>query len=481
MKLYLDKVGIIDNSSVSIDGLTVVTGINSSGKTTVGRVLYSVISALGNAESDYDRARRDFIITKISSIHRTFGFSEEYGTNYPMLRRIKVTPESNPLFILAGRFYRRFTSDRLLMYFEALYDCLLTVSQDEFGEALEDRESGYRFFSELLEEDVSEEDFLRAKKEALKIWDEAHKILSAPNSFSLFVKENVREYLNFEFHDQIKPIKENDVKPIITLTDDKTVVVDLVIENKNDMNFSEKSNMKSYYSNSIFIDNPFVMDNLDEIYYYRNPYEYHKRKEGIHNRFIESHNYKLAKLIREDSENFFENVEKNNRLKEVFEKINAIVPGEFMGNSDGFFYVDDGSKLSVGNLATGSKMFFMIKRLLFNGAINEKTILVLDEPESHLHPEWINRFAEILVLLINEIKVRILLTTHSPNLMLALNYYAKKSNISDNAHFYIAERENYYSRIKCIDDNIGEGYSHLSLPLIQMNLMMNALDEEKND
>ena len=36
----------------------------------------------------------------------------------------------------------------------------------------------------------------------------------------------------------------------------------------------------------------------------------------------------------------------------------------------------------------------------------------------------------------------------------------------------------YYSHIECIDNRIGEGYSHLSLPLIEMNVRMEGIDEE---
>ena len=76
-------------------------------------------------------------------------------------------------------------------------------------------------------------------------------------------------------------------------------------------------------------------------------------------------------------------------------------------------------------------MFFIIKKLLLNGLLNDGTVLVLDEPESHLHPDWINKFAEMLVVLVENINVNVLLTTHSPNLMLALNVYARKMNVID--------------------------------------------------
>ena len=47
--------------------------------------------------------------------------------------------------------------------------------------------------------------------------------------------------------------------------------------------------------------------------------------------------------------------------------------------------------------------------------------------------------------------------------------------------FYLAEKipDSHYSQIRCIDDSIGEGYSHLSLPLIEMNLQLDALTSEE--
>ena len=196
---------------------------------------------------------------------------------------------------------------------------------------------------------------------------------------------------------------------------------------------------------------------------------------------IDDHDEVLIKLLMQSEKHgFFDDIEIKRKYDSVFEKINDIVPGEFYKNSNGVFYVRDGARLHVNNLATGSKMFFIIKKLLLNGLINENTVLVLDEPESHLHPEWINKFAEILVVLIKDVKVNVLLTTHSPNLMLALDYYSKKSQTEELAHFYLAhcDQDKYYSHIECIDNRIGEGYSHLSLPLIEMNVRMEGISDE---
>lgn len=82
--------------------------------------------------------------------------------------------------------------------------------------------------------------------------------------------------------------------------------------------------------------------------------------------------------------------------------------------------------------------------------------------------------------MIKEIKVNVLLTTHSPNLLLALNVYSKKMNIEKNSHFYLAEKmdDGYFSQIRNIDNSIGEGYSHLSIPIVEMNLELEKFNGE---
>lgn len=70
--------------------------------------------------------------------------------------------------------------------------------------------------------------------------------------------------------------------------------------------------------------------------------------------------------------------------------------------------------LKMINLSTGMKNFVILKQLLQNGSIDENGIVILDEPEIHLHPEWQLKFAEIIVLLQIEFGVHVLLNTHSP-------------------------------------------------------------------
>ena len=49
MKLELNNIGIIKKADIKIDGLTVIAGENDSGKSTVGKVLYSLVKSIALA------------------------------------------------------------------------------------------------------------------------------------------------------------------------------------------------------------------------------------------------------------------------------------------------------------------------------------------------------------------------------------------------------------------------------------------------
>ena len=58
---------------------------------------------------------------------------------------------------------------------------------------------------------------------------------------------------------------------------------------------------------------------------------------------------------------------------------------------------DSSKDIDVASLSTGLKAFVILKQLLINGNVQDKDVIVLDEPEIHLHPEWQLLYAEIIV------------------------------------------------------------------------------------
>jgi predicted ATPase len=121
--------------------------------------------------------------------------------------------------------------------------------------------------------------------------------------------------------------------------------------------------------------------------------------------------------------------------------------------SENFLYKrEDGSIFNLLDCATGIKSFAIIQLLLKNGFLNSKTLLIIDEPEAHLHPQWIIEYARLIVLLNKEIGVKFFIASHNPDMVSALKYISEKENI--------AERVNFYLSVKNVND-----YCYSTIPL----------------
>ena len=119
----------------------------------------------------------------------------------------------------------------------------------------------------------------------------------------------------------------------------------------------------------------------------------------------------------------------------------------------------------MSNLSTGIKSFIILKTLLRNGSINDNGVVILDEPEIHLHPEWQLKFAEVIVLIQKEFGVNILLNTHSPYFLNAIEVYVKKYGIEKKCKFYLTDDNEGRTNIKDVTDQTELIYEKLARPL----------------
>ena len=68
MEFSVRGIGIIKEADIKIDGLTVIAGSNNSGKTIVGRALYSIVNAVENLEEKQDMDQAVAIVDRILRI-----------------------------------------------------------------------------------------------------------------------------------------------------------------------------------------------------------------------------------------------------------------------------------------------------------------------------------------------------------------------------------------------------------------------------
>lgn len=138
--------------------------------------------------------------------------------------------------------------------------------------------------------------------------------------------------------------------------------------------------------------------------------------------------------------------------RKMIRRIQTIIDGSVVLDTDNlddelrFIREEDNLNIPIEETATGIKSFAYILRLLENGLLNNKTLLIIDEPEAHLHPQWIVEFARVLVLLHKELGVRILITSHNPDMVAAIQSISQRESVVSDLTFYQAEKSEVHYR-----------------------------------
>jgi AAA15 family ATPase/GTPase len=224
-------------------------------------------------------------------------------------------------------------------------------------------------------------------------------------------------------------------------------------------------------SAAIYIDTPFIMDDVKNFY--------GESYTGFYNT-ISHRDYLLELLIqRRSNSTVLEEVIFKQKISYLLSNIRSIVGGEFIEDEDNLFFAEQGLKKPVplSSVSTGIKMFLIIKRLLELGEVKERDVLIFDEPEIHLHPDWQIKFAEILILLQKEFNLTILLTTHSPYFLNAIEVFSKKYNAQKECKFYLAKSDGDVSDVNDVTENIDEVYQQMSLPFQKLDDIAYADDD----
>ena len=168
-----------------------------------------------------------------------------------------------------------------------------------------------------------------------------------------------------------------------------------------------------------------------------------------------------------------ENSITKNKISNVIE--NEIINGETkydIKNETFVYNRKDGFSLDLFSCATGLKSFSVLQMLYNNGFLDNKTLLILDEPEAHLHPEWIVQYARLIVMLHKELKVNFLIGSHSPDMVSAIKYISKKEleKDSNSVNFYIAqEQEKYNFNYKLLEKDIETIFNSFNSSLDKIN------------
>lgn len=409
MTLHIENFGKIKKADIELDGLTVVAGQNDTGKSTIGKALFAIVKSISEYPELYEIIKND----RISFVLRAFSF-------------------------------------------EAVRDEEIRKDENLFNEAREIRNflvhSGtknvppvaYSFIDHLVAYYEGKNDKSAAEKiSALKKYAD-HEVSSKEKFEEIVTNVFTRTFLS-----EINNSKHFDNISKISYDTNNDMIAEISFKSNNLLSLSfYEDNKISCFSDATFLDTPLYLDDRFESELY---YGFDVKQ-------------KLSEAQKDIS---------SDKNSIIYEKIDSVLgEASFSVNherKEWRYSVSKGAKsLSISNIASGSKSFGVLNILIRSGILKLDSILILDEPENHLHPEWQIKYAEILALMVRE-GYNILLTSHSPFFLQALRLYADKYGILENkAHFYLAEKINdgsNYSNIKDVTDKTEEIFANLAAPL----------------
>ncbi|MEI0488854.1 AAA family ATPase [Brachyspira pulli] len=426
MKLKISNFAKIEKADINIDGITVICGDNDTGKSTIGKILFSIFN--------YDnfkkvRIRNDFR----SKLYQTL-------TRYIFKNKIE-----HHYFEIMDNIFNNVDYPYNEINRDKLYNILKKNIPDKIFQNMND-ETIYKAADDILKVMSTSEDKLK-----FQIMSDYFENIFEYQINNLFNKNE-----NAELELEIKNQKMN-------------------IEFKNDecVKFDSDFNI---INNAFYIDNPFIINDVSSIIDDVN------NEIDIYYFFLEKTIYDF---VSDNNKNVFDSVRNKEILEKVYDVLNSVMNAKIINKNKEFYlhYNDNNTEIKLQNLSAGLKSFVIIKRLLENGSLNEKDVLILDEPEIHLHPKWQLIYAELIVLLQKYFNLTITITTHSHYFLEAINRFSKRHNIDERVNFYITELSENQSNVifKNVNDNLDIIYEKMYEPLEILSNMREEQDNEKNN
>lgn len=414
MKLVLKNVGKVQNAAVEINGITVIAGENDTGKSTVGKALFSMFNSFYNIDRKIMSERANSIDNQLSAVASDF------------------TPE----WVIAAD------------YSEATKEIIAIGKQKKSEEELRKIVSG--IISEYCERKLNtpSQDVINDCTERVI------KSLLIPDEEIL--KNVLQKNIDTEFRGQVGNIFFKE-ESLIQLAVRNEIVKIRFLNNK----IVDVTNPIRFGTETIYMDDPFVVDELSG----------YTLQSWPRMQTYPDHRSHLKKCLNSVSSNHnvVDEIVANKKLEQIYQKISMVCEGDVVKEKLGSVGYHIGTyRLEVKNMSTGLKTFAILKKLLTNGCIETNGTIILDEPEIHLHPEWQLVFAELIVLLHKEFGLHILLNTHSPYFLNAIEVYAAKYQVTDKCKYYLMQSTGKTSEIEDVSDNIEKIYRKLARPLQEL-------------
>ena len=419
MELSIRNIGRFNSAQVKLDGITVICGENSTGKSTIGKVLFSCFNSMCGLEEKI-RVQRQKELSKMI-------IKDYMGMDHQVILRMGKITDDYMDFLLSLN--GNYTYKNVMKFWER--------------------------YPETIARTFNRKDITSA---AIELMNKSNKDLFHAFIFRCF--DNT-------FAGQIRNLNSSpNAKALVTVQ---------FREGRNTIRFWKnrcalETNQVQIQHPAYYIDNPFVVDDLNTTVLFR---------RDIENNVIAAIQEAKKEQAADQMSDLFDAVSNKKKLEKIYSVLRTAYKGHTEIHNGVYQYKDENASANVDflNLSTGLKSFALIERLLESGKLKQKDVLILDEPEIHLHPEWQLVYAETIVLLQKEFDLTVLITTHSPYFLEAIEVFTKKHKTNDKAAYYLATNDGLSSKLEEVSGNLEEIYKLMFTPLQKLEDMENGIYE----
>lgn len=383
----------VKSAEIGLNGITLISGINGSGKSSISRLLYYAFKYA----NDYESIASDSVMPELRQIGRlvsnlTMGLrrgvsSVEMRNYYRQAEDANSIEVKIDAYCAALELFKEFVvgnENTLDSTDESVLKRIRSIIDDSI---LDKRKNKDASLSEMIEDVIKKTQGIKEKVLGL----------SSVRGYALY-----RQYLT--------EVLESDLKGV------------RIAEYGVPFVGKEVSNVPvlSFIQQAVYIDTPMIVGMNRRVWY---PImEYWKDLNDLLEIPVQkSYSHAINQYIK-----------------------NVIHGGSYYDDSLSFkgnmkYKRDDGLVIDLLDSATGIKSFSLLQTLLRNGVLSENTLLVIDEPEAHLHPQWIVEYARIIIMLHKKIGTKFFIASHSTDFVSAMKYIAEKEKVSKSVSFYLAE------------------------------------------
>lgn len=395
MQIKLKNIGMLKEAELSLNSLTLIAGENDNGKSTVGKVVFCIIKAINRYKEDLQESKEHKLNEKFNNL---FFFIRNLLVHNPILKN---------------------TDD---IYF-------LIEDESDIDEKLLNLNKLIALFKNNTQIDE------KTIQKIEKTLEEIYTIRNEPENINKYIESALNKVFISEFDSSI--LLDGEDEGEITLLENKLELIKIKVTRENKI-FLLSDIEPIQIKDATFIESPLILNNHDLLIKSQSGLNINKRNiERLGIPYTTLHTKDLFDKLKKISFSlFFDDDFEENILREI----QQIIDGNIIYDNQkrDFIYSKGQKNISIKNTASGIKSFGILQLLLLNGVLNKNSILILDEPENHLHPIWQLKYAKLLVIFAKN-GITTLIASHSPYMIEALKRYSDIEDLGEVTNFYLAE------------------------------------------